>query len=491
MAKKRFRTCEIDQSRGASPPTQPHASSQPTHLAGTSQPHKVEDLSVQDHAAQESFAARIHEYAKDDFCECGASRWVTNDVDSEPNSGTSSKKPMQSNASSRLNVPENASQPQNVEDNRELDYNSDDDQFAGCEVAIAGESKKRGISCLADVWNLPPTKRIVVEFNQVFVPVGKEGGLFNRFLGTIARKPHLCPISYRSWHEVPRHYKEDCWNIIQSKFVIPETNPTREGIKHKTLKALGVKLRDWRFTLKNKHFDEAKTPAQIVAEAPPTVNREHYEVLVSYWFSNEGKDKMEDLIKSQPNSLEHTSKGSIFWSPNDVYSQVITKKERPGHRRGCGFGPTSKSSNSTSNDSVSFNVVDEEERMRDKETIRKLEEMVQAQMREMSTLKEQVAFLMRLMPGFTGSQVRDGCDDPPDQASPQTRQRSSHTSHDVECSARGSFCQSRLLMTLYLYGLQSSYGQKDFAWGAKKCLEELEYMKWFKQPDDVNQLCEI
>ncbi|KAH7836026.1 hypothetical protein Vadar_032056 [Vaccinium darrowii] len=148
--------------------------------------------------------------------------------------------PMQSNASSRLNVSENASQPQNVEDNRELDYNSDDDHFAGCEVAIAGESKKRGISRLADVWNLPPTKRIVVEFNQVFVPVGKEGGLFNRFLGTIARKPHLCPISYRNWNEVPRHYKEDCWNIIQSKFVIPETNPAREGIKHKTLKALGV-----------------------------------------------------------------------------------------------------------------------------------------------------------------------------------------------------------------------------------------------------------
>ncbi|KAH7866369.1 hypothetical protein Vadar_019441 [Vaccinium darrowii] len=290
----------------------------------------------------------------------------------------------------------------------------------------------------------------------------------------------------------------------ESKFVIPETNPARERIKHKTLKALGVKLRDWRFTLKNKHFDEAKTPAQIVAEAPPTVNREHYEVLVSYWFSKEGKalslknredrdwtenkhiagsksfaqhahemeaksgfapsraqlykpthtrvdgtaisesaaaniDKMEDLIKSQPNSLEHTSKGSIFWSPNDVYSQVITKKERPGRRRGCGFGPTSKSSNSTSNDSVSFNVVDEEERMRDKETIRKLEETVQAQTREMSTLKEQVAFLMRLMPGFTGSQVRDGYDDPPDQASPQTHQRSSHASHDVECSARVQF----------------------------------------------------
>lgn len=38
----------------------------------------------------------------------------------------------------------------------------------------------------------------------------------------------------------------------------------------------------------------------------------------------------------------------------------------------------------------------------------------EAQAREMSTLKEQVAFLMRLMPGLTCLQVQDGCNDPPD-----------------------------------------------------------------------------
>ncbi|KAH7846799.1 hypothetical protein Vadar_018298 [Vaccinium darrowii] len=339
-------------------------------------------------------------------------------------------------------------------------------------ISLQGESKKRGISRLVDVWNLPPTKRIVVEFNQVFVPVGKEGGLFNQFLGTIARKPHLCPISYQSWHEVPWHYKEDCWNITQLKFVIPKTNPAREGIKHKTLKTLGVRLRYWRFTLKNKQFDEAKTPAQIVAKAPPMAlslkNREdmdwtenkhttgsksfaqhahemvpelgflvNFELAMYFVLRNHLKygmvikqvaksrfapsraqlykpthtradgtaisesaaanmDKMEDLIKSQPNSIEHTSKGSIFWSPNDVYSQVITKIERPGRCRGYGFGPTSKSSNSTSNDSRSFNVADEEERMRDKETIRKLEETVQAQTSEMQAQA-------KLMPGVTGT----------------------------------------------------------------------------------------
>ncbi|KAH7848696.1 hypothetical protein Vadar_006316 [Vaccinium darrowii] len=80
------------------------------------------------------------------------------------------------------------------------------------------------------------------------------------------------------------------------------------------------------------------------------------------------------------------------------------------------------------------NVADEEERMRDKEIIRKLEDKVQAQAGEMSTLKEQVAFLMRHLPGITGLQVRDGGNDPLDQVSLQTHHESSPTSHDLESS---------------------------------------------------------
>ena len=68
---------------------------------------------------------------------------------------------------------------------------------------------------MSEVWNLPPGKQIIVTFNQAFQPVGDEGGVFNRFLGTVARKPHLCPINCNNWHYVADHYKEDCWNIIE------------------------------------------------------------------------------------------------------------------------------------------------------------------------------------------------------------------------------------------------------------------------------------
>ena len=60
-------------------------------------------------------------------------------------------------------------------------------------------------------------------------------------------------------------------------------------IRHRTLKSMGEKWRNWKCSLKAKYYDETKTAAQIVATAPLTVNREHYADLVAYWFSKEGQ----------------------------------------------------------------------------------------------------------------------------------------------------------------------------------------------------------
>ncbi|KAG5564236.1 hypothetical protein RHGRI_000438 [Rhododendron griersonianum] len=181
-------------------------------------------------------------------------------------------------------------QPQE-QDNFELgDNNIDDEIFNEVEVGIRDESNvrtKRGITRLSDIWNLPPGKKVVVDFNATCLPVGEEGGVFNRFIGTVARKPHLCPINCKSWHFVPNHYKEDCWSIIESKFFIPDDE--RDLIKHNTLKSLGEKLRAWRCSLKEKYYDESKTAAQVVATAPATVNQEQYADLVSYWYSTDGQ----------------------------------------------------------------------------------------------------------------------------------------------------------------------------------------------------------
>ncbi|KAG5532603.1 hypothetical protein RHGRI_027034 [Rhododendron griersonianum] len=228
-------------------------------------------------------------------------------------------------------------QPQE-QDNFELEDNIDDEIFNEVEVGIRDESNirtKRGITRLSDIWNLPPGKKVVVDFNATCLPVGEEGGVFNRFIGTVARKPHLCPINCKSWHFVPNHYKEDCWSIIESKFYIPDNE--RDLIKHNTLKSLGEKLRAWRCSLKAKYYDESKTAAQVVATAPATVNQEQYADLVSYWYSTDGQ------VLSIANKSRRKEKNNPHTAGSKTYAQhayELEKREEVGVSRTMLYEPT-------------------------------------------------------------------------------------------------------------------------------------------------------
>ena len=68
---------------------------------------------------------------------------------------------------------------------------------------------------MSEIWNLPPGQRVELPLNNALQPVDKEGGIFVRFIGTVARKPHLCPIKYKTWHKVQDYYKEQCWDTIK------------------------------------------------------------------------------------------------------------------------------------------------------------------------------------------------------------------------------------------------------------------------------------
>ena len=70
-------------------------------------------------------------------------------------------------------------------------------------------------------------------------------------------------------------------------------------------------------------------------------------------------------MELQPSSSQENSKGCIVWSHDDIYSQVMGK-ERHGRVRGLGFGPTPKSTGSTSKSCERLRMV-EEERTKDKQ----------------------------------------------------------------------------------------------------------------------------
>ena len=73
----------------------------------------------------------------------------------------------------------------------------------------------RGPSKYLDVWDLPDHKVIELPLNSMHQSIDERARAFTGFLGTIARKPHMCPIRYLTWKDMPEELKEECWRLVE------------------------------------------------------------------------------------------------------------------------------------------------------------------------------------------------------------------------------------------------------------------------------------
>ena len=66
-----------------------------------------------------------------------------------------------------------------------------------------------------DIWDLPDEEEIELLLNSMHQPVDDGARTFNGFMGTIARKPHMCPIRFLNWKDMPKEFKEECWRVVE------------------------------------------------------------------------------------------------------------------------------------------------------------------------------------------------------------------------------------------------------------------------------------
>lgn len=59
------------------------------------------------------------------------------------------------------------------------------------------------------VWNMPKGQRIVVKCNENSQPIGDEGAILGKFLGTIARNGGFCPLNINDWRDVKKNSGEE------------------------------------------------------------------------------------------------------------------------------------------------------------------------------------------------------------------------------------------------------------------------------------------
>nr|POE55074.1 hypothetical protein CFP56_26655 [Quercus suber] len=75
----------------------------------------------------------------------------------------------------------------------------------------------RGPNKYLEIWNLPDDQEIELPLNSMHQPVDEGARTFIGFLGTIARKPHMCSIKYLDWKAMRKELKEECWHLVKDK----------------------------------------------------------------------------------------------------------------------------------------------------------------------------------------------------------------------------------------------------------------------------------
>ncbi|XP_073116157.1 uncharacterized protein [Elaeis guineensis] len=161
---------------------------------------------------------------------------------------------------------------------RDGDGDGDGDGWAGSDGS-GRVRPRRGPTVVRDVWQMCEGERIVVECNQLGQPIKKAACLLTSFLGTVARRPQLCPLGYAKWNDMLPTYKVELLRVIESKFVLPPS--THDFV----MKSLNRKWKEYKAQLKKDYMRQGMTEEEVARNCPPDVPPHQWMELVHYWFS--------------------------------------------------------------------------------------------------------------------------------------------------------------------------------------------------------------
>ncbi|OMO71336.1 hypothetical protein CCACVL1_18275 [Corchorus capsularis] len=161
----------------------------------------------------------------------------------------------------------------------------------------------RGATRMQEVWTMNAEKRIAVQLNAQYIPIGDESNTLSNFIGSMVRKFNYAPINYLGWTEMSIHYKTDMWNIVESKFeFVPYKDESDEEIteeieqeqleaaKSWVFRNMSGKWRQWKNYLKSTRFDPSKTVDEMVDMLDDSmVAKDQFKTLVEYWCSEKAK----------------------------------------------------------------------------------------------------------------------------------------------------------------------------------------------------------
>ncbi|KAM7270108.1 hypothetical protein ACFE04_029322 [Oxalis oulophora] len=135
------------------------------------------------------------------------------------------------------------------------------------------------------LWGMKAGNKLDVELDGEGRPINDGGSDYTRFLGTIARRPYLFPLSYLRWDHISDEHIESVWaQEIEPRFHFFPTEHSL-NIKQWSIGQLNDKWRQWKHDLKDKNFDYSKSDEAnvkvIEAKEPDRVDVDQYLILKS------------------------------------------------------------------------------------------------------------------------------------------------------------------------------------------------------------------
>ena len=174
-----------------------------------------------------------------------------------------------------------------------------------------GFSRSKATSALFD------GERFHISLDSNALPIGDHRAHLASYLGTLARKGNLAPLTYSDWRTIPSQNKDDMWKLVQSKFVIDPIG------KKFVLASIGDKWRNFKARLKRKYYYPYVNNREILKKTPPRVVKAQWEHLIKHW-SSEGKARSEkNKISRGKYKMVHIAGSKPF---NQIYDDEVMKK---------------------------------------------------------------------------------------------------------------------------------------------------------------------
>ncbi|XP_075651369.1 uncharacterized protein LOC142621882 [Castanea sativa] len=180
-----------------------------------------------------------------------------------------------------------------------------------------------GPSKCLDVWDLPDDEEIELPLNSLHQPVDDGARTFTRFLGTIARKPHTCPIRYLNWKDMPEELKEECWRVVERKYNVPVNPIAYAALKTFTLQKTGKAWRDHKSRMKKQHYiPHSRNKTRVKNNPPKRCIPQDWDILVDHWYTDDA------VIESEKNKDRRSKQDELHIVGSCSYAVHAAKKAK-------------------------------------------------------------------------------------------------------------------------------------------------------------------